>query len=232
MLGRPYQFNSTKIRQGMTLHASFFINNVFFQLTSVLLNFSINLASNIAKKVCLIHVDILLWHFLDLVCLCLCLRQGLFVSYRCDLFFINIPLKFFKGCLPQILLGSLMNTLSHIFSLKQTIAFLHILFSSSQKFDLRELLCFCLIFWQFHPGVVYKSVRYKKCCLYRTKYSRYVIYVMYSFFKVNSKIVCKKLINIDWLMLQSLQETKYDSLLLLPLLLLQPTQMKFKQQQQ
>ena len=119
MLGRPYQFNSTKIRQGMTLHASFFINNVFFQLTSVLLNFSINLASNIAKVVCLIHVDILLWHFLDLVCLCLCVRQGLFVSYRCDLFFINIPLKFFKGCLPQILLGSLMNTLSHIFSLKQ-----------------------------------------------------------------------------------------------------------------
>ena len=32
-------------------------------------------------------------------------------------------------------------------------------------------------------------------------------------------------------MLQSLQETKCDPLLLLPLLLPQPTQMKFKQQQ-
>ena len=38
----------------------------------------------------------------------------------------------------------------------------------------------------------------------------------------------KKLINIDWLMLHSLQETKCDALLLL---LLQPTQTKFKQQQ-
>ena len=43
------------------------------------------------------------------------------------------------------------------------------------------------------------------------------------------KIVYEKLINIDWLKLHSLQETKCDALLLL--LLLQPTQMKFKQQQ-
>ena len=41
------------------------------------------------------------------------------------------------------------------------------------------------------------------------------------------KIVYKKLVNIDWLMLHSLSETKYDPLLLLP----RPTQMKFKQQQ-
>ena len=39
----------------------------------------------------------------------------------------------------------------------------------------------------------------------------------------------KKLINIDWLILHSIQETKCDALLLL--LLLQPTQKKFKQQQ-
>ena len=39
----------------------------------------------------------------------------------------------------------------------------------------------------------------------------------------------KELINIDWLMLHSLQETKCDPLLLL--LLLQPTKTKFKQQQ-
>ena len=42
------------------------------------------------------------------------------------------------------------------------------------------------------------------------------------------KTVYKKLKNIDWLMLHSLQETKCDPLLLLLLLLLQPTQMKFE----
>ena len=31
-----------------------------------------------------------------------------------------------------------------------------------QKFSLRVLLSFCLIFCQFQPGVVYKSVSYKK----------------------------------------------------------------------
>ena len=45
------------------------------------------------------------------------------------------------------------------------------------------------------------------------------------------KIVYKKIINIDWLMLDSLQETKYGPLLLLPPLLQQLPQMKFKQQQ-
>ena len=43
------------------------------------------------------------------------------------------------------------------------------------------------------------------------------------------KTVYKKLKNIDWLMLHSPQEIKCDPLLLL-LLLLQPTQMKFEQQ--
>ena len=72
MLGRPYQFNSTKIRQGMTLHASFFINNVFFQLTSVLLNFSINVASNIAKvmlNTCR-HLTVTLFGFSMFVSMC------------------------------------------------------------------------------------------------------------------------------------------------------------------
>ena len=54
-------------------------------------------------------------------------------------------------------------------------------------------------------------------------------YVMYSLLKLIHKIVYKKLINIDLLMLHSPQESKCDALLLL--LLLQPTQMKFKQQQ-
>ena len=42
----------------------------------------------------------------------------------------------------------------------------------------------------------------------------------------------KKLINIDRLMLHSLQETKFDLLLLLLLPLSQSTQIKIKQQQQ
>ena len=49
------------------------------------------------------------------------------------------------------------------------------------------------------------------------------------YLKSTHKNVYKKLRNIDWLTLPSLQKTKYDLLLLL---LSQPTQMKFKQQQQ
>ena len=56
-----------------------------------------------------------------------------------------------------------------------------------------------------------------------------MLYILY--LKSMHKIVFnKKLINIDWLMLHSLQKTKCDPSLLL-LLLLQPTQTKFKQQQ-
>ena len=55
-----------------------------------------------------------------------------------------------------------------------------------------------------------------------------MLYILY--LKSMHKIVYnKKLINIDWLMLHSLQETKCDPSLLL--LLLQPTHTKFKQQQ-
>ena len=53
-----------------------------------------------------------------------------------------------------------------------------------------------------------------------------MLYILY--LKSMHKIVYnKKLINIDWLMLHSLQETDCNALLLL----LQPTQTKFKQQQ-
>ena len=75
-------------------------------------------------------------------------------------------------------------------------------------------------------------VNFRKSIL--TSYLCYVMlcYVMLCILYLKSmhKIVYdKKLVNIDWLMLQSLQETKCDALLLL--LLLQPTQTKFKQQQ-
>ena len=36
-------------------------------------------------------------------------------------------------------------------------------------FSLRVLLSFCLIFWQFQPGVAYKNVAYKKACKSRNK---------------------------------------------------------------
>ena len=40
-------------------------------------------------KCCLIHIDLILpWHFSDLVHMCLCLPQVLFISYPYDLFFI------------------------------------------------------------------------------------------------------------------------------------------------
>ena len=62
------------------------------------------------------------------------------------------------------------------------------------------------------------------------KYTLFYVMLCILYLKSIHKIVHnKKLINIDWLMLHSLQETKCDGLLLL--LLLQPTQTKFKQQQ-
>ena len=45
------------------------------------------------------------------------------------------------------------------------VVFLYILFSSKQKFSLKVLLSFCLIFCQFQPGVT-KSVAYKEKCVF------------------------------------------------------------------
>ena len=56
----------------------------------------------------------------------------------------------------------------------------------------------------------------------------YVILCILYLKLVHKTVYNKKLININWLILHSLQETNCDALFLL--LLLQPTQMKFKQQ--
>ena len=50
-------------------------------------------------------------------------------------------------------------TINHIISLTQKNLFFG---HTCQKFNLRVLLSFCLIFCQFHPGVSYKSVAYKE----------------------------------------------------------------------
>ena len=82
-------------------------------------------------KCCLLHIDIILrWHLLDLVYLCLCLRQGLFMSYGCDLFFIII-------CIFIII--------KHIISSKQARM---VFFPHSQKFSLWVLLSICIILCQ------------------------------------------------------------------------------------
>ena len=91
--------------------------------------------------------------------------------------------------------------------------------------------------FEYIPQKLKKSMVISKC------HPGNWLHVLFSFFirgcyvmlcilylKSMHKIVYnKKLINIDWLMLHSLQETKCDASLLL--LLLQPTQTKFKQQQ-
>ena len=74
-----------------------------------------------------------------------------------------------------------------------------------------------------------KVFAWQYCSLVQHKETSYVI-LCNLYLKSILKIVHnKKLINIDWLTLHLLQETKCDALLLL--LLLQPTQTKFKQQQ-
>ena len=62
-----------------------------------------------------------------------------------------------------------------------------------------------------------------------TIYHKYLLLCILYLKPIHKIAYNKKLINVDWLMLHSLQETKYDALLLL--LLLQPTQIKLKQQQ-
>ena len=91
------------------------------------------------------------------------------MSYLCDLFFIFIFIFII---------------INDFVSLKQT----HLLFCTFleyvllllddnvdeeiffkfQKFSLRVLLTFCLIFRQFQPGVAYKSVAYKKSMYIRS----------------------------------------------------------------
>ena len=102
----------------------------------------------ILRKCCLLHMGIILPR-----CIIFCIfvsifiRLRLFTSSLCDLFFIIIFIFI---------------TVNHIISLKQT----HFLFGRfCEKFSIRVMLGFCLIFCQFQPGVAYESMAYtKKVC--------------------------------------------------------------------
>ena len=83
---------------------------------------------------------------LNFLYLSLCLLLGLYMSNLCDLL---CHCHFYFHYI----------TIKHIISLIQNnFCFGH----TCQKFSLRVLLSFCLIFCQFQPGVAYKSIAYKK----------------------------------------------------------------------
>ena len=96
------------------------------------------------SKYCLLHRDVVL------------LRRSIFsifvsvnvLAYVCLIYLIYFAIIIF-----------IFISTNHIISLIQTNLFVgHV----CQKFSLRVLLSFCLIFCQFQPGIAYKSVAYKK----------------------------------------------------------------------
>ena len=117
-------------------------------------------------RYCLIYMTIIIpRQILYLVYLCPCVGLGLFMLYLYVLFFIFS------------LIFIIMN---HITSLKHShLFFVHFLeylllflddhvdekkliIFKQQKFSIRVLLSFCLIFCQFQPGIVYKNVQFHK----------------------------------------------------------------------
>ena len=89
-------------------------------------------------------------------------------SYRGMLYFVylSLCLRRVYSCLIHAICFFTMIfifiTINHITSLMQkNLFFGHV----CQKFFLRVLLSFCLIFSQFQPGVTYKNVVYKKACI-------------------------------------------------------------------
>ena len=95
---------------------------------------------------CLLHRDIVLPRNTIFSIFSLCLHLGLSMSYLCDLFHIIIFISI---------------TINHIISLLD-IDKLVSWTCLPQKFSLRVLLSFCIIFCQFPAGVAYKSVAYTK----------------------------------------------------------------------
>ena len=138
------------------LHA-FVISNAFFNSASVQLKFFMNELQMLLRYY-LIHIAIYILRHIYLK-LCPCLGLGLFVLYLCDVPFIFILIFI---------------VISHITSFKQT----NLLFCSffrispvifgrqhrwrnrnifkQQKFSLKVLLSFCLIFSEFQHGVAQK----------------------------------------------------------------------------
>ena len=145
----------------MKVHA-FLISNTFFSTQpKCCLTFSW-IELQMLLKCCLIHVNIvILSHFLLLLCLSPYLELGLFMSNLCNLcgififIFINenvdknyksdtlVLLLIFKNISYYSLLIKLMKNANN---------------SQMSKFSLRVLLSICLMFCQFQPGAVYKSI--------------------------------------------------------------------------
>ena len=96
---------------------------------------------------CLIHISIILRHFLYLLYLCPCLELGLFMSHMYDLFFVFIFIFI---------------AINHVISWNVYFClFLDDNVHEEQKFSLSMLLSMCL-FVLFQSGVAYKSAAYKK----------------------------------------------------------------------
>ena len=116
-------------------------------------------------RCCLIHMTIIiLRHFICSIFMSMCRPRSAYTESLCSVFHFQ----------PHF------HRMNHITSWKQTrLFFVHFLeyfllfledkvdkknliIFKSQKFSLRVLLSFRLIFCQFQPGVAYKSVAYKK----------------------------------------------------------------------
>ena len=116
----------------------------------------------------LLHTTtIILGHILYLVYFCPYLTLGLFLSHLCDLLFIFSLIFIVIKHLTSLKLVSLLEYL--LLFLDNNVEFSLSLKGESSA---SVLFNFCLIFCQFQPDVVYKSVTYKKkCVIFFTKCS-------------------------------------------------------------
>ena len=95
---------------------------------------------------CLLHRDIVLPRNTIFSIFSLCLHLGLYMSYLCDLFYIII------------FISITINNIISLLDIDKLVSWTCL----PQKFSLRVLLSFCIIFCQFPTGVAYKSVAYTK----------------------------------------------------------------------
>ena len=132
----------------------FYYKLLFFNSASVLLNFFMNWASNVARC-CLMHENIIiLIHFLYLLYLSPCLDLGLFMIYFS--FSSLFPLWLVLWIQTHLFFCLFFKICPNIFrwegEWKMWLIFQY------QKFSLKVLRSLCLIFCQFQPGVAYKII--------------------------------------------------------------------------
>ena len=111
----------------------------------------------------------LIRHFLYWLYLCPCLDLGLFMSHLCDMY-VSISSPFLLWLIVQS--RGNRHTCSFAYFLECSVIFRWLcgwrmwIISEQQKISLRVLHSICFIFYQFQPGVAYKSVAYKKESIY------------------------------------------------------------------